>query len=577
MNFVYKCKERIALYVCMAIIALLVFVPLYIHRYYYLGEDSIGYFGIAATMAGKDWSNVLSTIDTFSYGYSLLLIPAIALSKKIGSTLIFAAIINAGLMVLSFYCIYKCCQKIFNVKESLVLAFALALYSGSISASQYYGADLLVLTEFSFLIYVVLLYIEAPKIKYAVLLTTIGTFIYATHRIALIVMISFFVLNVVMLMGKKIDTKLFLEYLIFQIVLFLVAKYAYSINGQLFATVKSMDVNSTAQRTKWLLEEIVTKEFWLRTIKNIFRQLLYLSVSSLGLGLFAIIHFAITTVVNFKKNMFEHPFFYFKGFIICTYLLQILVVSVVLNPTSVSYLGMGRYSDYIVPFLIFLYVIDFVGKKDSNITKYSILCILLWLLINVIGAYCFWYDYNQFENRTVSGFSNFIGESWVMYYSFSWIKVILLIFSFSILIHRISSRQNKFIILTLTLIAYFTFCVIPPFEKEIYKGVEKYEAEYYKLGEILNDHKITTLYWPFGVQSTNFRHCQVYCSNVQMYYYLRDDVDYGSEVEEYFIHESDLTGSNKVIVTLKDTDIINNKNADVLGEFFDFYVVLLAK
>lgn len=69
-------------------------------------DDEFGYWGIAAHMAGYDWSDLMAATDYYSFGYSLVLLPIYFLTQLGVSAVVtyqIAIVMNAIFLILSFF------------------------------------------------------------------------------------------------------------------------------------------------------------------------------------------------------------------------------------------------------------------------------------------------------------------------------------------------------------------------------------------------------------------------------------------------------------------------------------------
>ena len=564
---------------CGVVLSLFVLLPLLRHRYYYLGQDAIGYFGISATMAGKDWSEVLATVDSFYYGYALLLVPGFWLQKKAGDVLIYAAFVNAVLLVLGFVFAYKCFCHFCDKQKSVICALCVSLYSGSICSSQYYGADLLVLFVFWFLCYCLIRFVETYMFRYEIIMAILGAFIVGAHKRAVVVTIAIMVLFFVLLLDRKIDIKVFGVYFLIQLMLLAVACWAHSQYSELFAqVVGKVDVNSVSARWTFFLGEVLTGEFWIRTIKNILRQFLYISVATLNVAMFPIF-IGIRRIINFFERRGEerNTISYLEIFITVVLILQILVVTITLKPTRVDMLGMGRYIDYILPVLVMLFFIEIINDNkvfNKHIVKY----LIIMLIINIIGAVCFRIDYVKFPPGPYSGQGNYVGEAWIVDFDIPWSKICVLLLAAGCYVRyaagvRHTIRKGIGLIL---LTSYFLFCYGAASQKIHDTPVEK-ERDYAILAEAIESNDVTHIYWPYMSYSSEMRHFQVYCANSQFHCYLSDTADYEGNEESIFDRLQEVlersTGAAYFVTESILEKIAEEHSVDVIGNLNNLYMV----
>ena len=576
LNYKLKCENTTGtiIILCLSVVlAICVGMPLFVHRFYYLGSDSVGYFGIAATLAGKDWGDVLATVSSYSYGYALLLIPAFWIQKRAGDVLLYAAFLNTFLIVLSFIFTYKCISRFCQGKKAILYAFGITVYSGSISSSQYYGADVLLLTLFWMLLYLIIRFIDTKKIFYGIMVPLLGTLLYAAHQRALVIVAAIFILYIILVLDKKIDICTFFICLSVQILFLVVIKLGYSNFGAVFPRVTGgEDANSASTRWSYFVEEVFTIEFWFRTIKNIFRQFLYVGFSTLNVAIAPVIIWFFKLKCNRKER---DIIFYLEGFIIAVLLMQIIMVVVMLNPTRVDMLGMGRYVDYIIPSLCMFWFID-IGNENIYQNKKKIVLFIL-MILNLVGIFCFQVDYKILKDLGNFGQGNYVGEAWIVDAGVPWLKVFLLIITFDFFfIFKFNNRSKTMGIIILAV--YFLFCYIHAYPYIHDTTLDK-EENYSFLADEFEEYAITDVYWPYLNGSVEMRHFQVFCSNLQFHCYLSDTAQYEGNENELFKRKSDVLHDREGSVYMmmeKDVEQIADKyNVKVIGQINGLVVAIV--
>jgi hypothetical protein len=102
-------------------------------------DDEFGYWGIAAYLAGFDWSDAVSKIPYYSYGYSLLLVPLFWIFEN-PIHMYKAAIFLNGLMIsASFLLCYDIARKLSREANPYILmaiAFLISMYPTYIAYSN---------------------------------------------------------------------------------------------------------------------------------------------------------------------------------------------------------------------------------------------------------------------------------------------------------------------------------------------------------------------------------------------------------------------------------------------------------
>lgn len=174
-------------------VVLIVFINLYDLTSQYaitIINDEFGYVGIAAQMAGYDFTDTLSTSYYYSYGLSLIL----ALLFKIGLTgaAFFRAVIvlNVLFLVGSFLLTYYFAKELFGTKWDVLIALVVNLYSSNILQSKLSWTE----TLLYFLTWVLLFYVyrlnRKYELKYLAGAMVVAVYMYMVHQRALAAMIA---------------------------------------------------------------------------------------------------------------------------------------------------------------------------------------------------------------------------------------------------------------------------------------------------------------------------------------------------------------------------------------------------
>ena len=125
-------------------------------------NDEFGYVGMAAQMAGYDWTNLLSTTQYYSYGYGIIL----SLLFRIGltGTAFFRAtiVLNVIFLGISFLITCYLADKMIDCKWNVLISLAINLYSSNLMQCKLCWSE----TILYFLVWVWMLLIYQLSIKY---------------------------------------------------------------------------------------------------------------------------------------------------------------------------------------------------------------------------------------------------------------------------------------------------------------------------------------------------------------------------------------------------------------------------
>ena len=136
---IIKKKYNIMFIFCIIIIAVASLWTIGIQERIRVVDDEFAYWGIAATFAGYDWSDILASTGFYSYGYSFLLVP-LYLLHRLGVSIVLiyrmAIAMNGVFLILSFGCYIHLGKKLFPELNKYYLLFAglvTTLYVGNIA------------------------------------------------------------------------------------------------------------------------------------------------------------------------------------------------------------------------------------------------------------------------------------------------------------------------------------------------------------------------------------------------------------------------------------------------------------
>ena len=350
-------------------------------------SDEFGYWGTAAIINGYNWTGTLNNFPYFSFIYSLILCPIMAL--PVGATVMFriALIINALMLVVTFWISCACAKRMYPAlpeRFCALLCAAITVYSAYIYDSQNTSGEILNVLLFWVLFYVCLRFVETPKVSWAVWMSVLAVLNFAAHMRSLSLLLAAVVVIFITAIGKRTSWKLIpaagitigIGLLIFIQTKNLVIQNVYGA-GELAA---ANDVGAQAQKLSALFDPA--------TIYNVFvmcwGRLFYLGTASFLLIYIGVVVGAVAlykTVRTKGKATNSNTTIENNGiaslFLLLALLFSIGISSVfVLDPgDSITYLYYGRYTEYIVGPLI---MIGFVSlyrftKKERKIVFGTIL------------------------------------------------------------------------------------------------------------------------------------------------------------------------------------------------------------
>lgn len=161
-------------------------------------DDEIGYWGIAAQMAGYDWKDIMANVAYYSFGYSILLVPVLwlhrigfsmALCYKV-AILLNVVMLNATIPMALYVC-EKWAPKI-NKYYRLLCILTITLYSNNILQSNTAWPEICIYFLYWCILALAVKVFEEGKIKDIVLLVGISIYIFTVHMRMIAVPIAVF-------------------------------------------------------------------------------------------------------------------------------------------------------------------------------------------------------------------------------------------------------------------------------------------------------------------------------------------------------------------------------------------------
>lgn len=178
--------------------------------------DEFGYFGVAASLAGWDWKEMMATSNYYSFGYSLILVPLIWIAQiGISMSRVYKIVIvlNAFLLVGEYLLIKRVEEKVFvALPESLrkVAALAVSLYIANTVHMNSADPEIALRFLFWCILAVSLSFIQKPGFLNGTFLIILSEYIFAVHMraigvaIAAGVVITFYVVSHFKIMNKRL-------------------------------------------------------------------------------------------------------------------------------------------------------------------------------------------------------------------------------------------------------------------------------------------------------------------------------------------------------------------------------------
>lgn len=361
-------------------------------------SDEFGYWGTAAAISGHDWSGTLSNFPYYSFIYSLILSPVMALPLDATTMFRIGLVINVLMLVVTFWVSIACAKRIYPTlpeKFYTLLCAAITLYSANIFNSQNTSGETLNLLLFWLLFYVCLRFVADPKVSWTIWMSALGVLNFAAHMRSLSLLLAVMVVILITAIGKRRNWRLILTagfttgigILIFNKTKNVVLQNVYG-SGELAAL---NDVGAQTQKLSALFNP--------KTIYNVFvmcwGRLFYLGTASFLLIYIGMIVCAITfyKMVRTKKIVTDESNRCIKNngimslFLLLALLFSIGISSVfILGATKIDYLYYGRYTEYIIGPLVMIGFVSLYrfAKKERKIVFGAIMfhfALSMWMYL----------------------------------------------------------------------------------------------------------------------------------------------------------------------------------------------------
>ena len=180
-------------------------------------NDEFGYLGNAAYLAGYNWSEILTDIPYYSYGYSLILVPLFLILKNGCDIYIGVEIINTIGLIASFFALNYTCGKLFGdisafLRNLICLVATLSAYTYIMAG--YALAECILFFSICFWIAWLIFLLEEPSALKSVVLGMLVAYIHLIHQRALAIVVATSLTILLLCLIKKIDKKTTLAYYI---------------------------------------------------------------------------------------------------------------------------------------------------------------------------------------------------------------------------------------------------------------------------------------------------------------------------------------------------------------------------
>lgn len=391
-------------------IAVLIFIIHIIHvgdiGIFTVLDDEYGYWGNAAFFAGVDWSNTVSKIPYYSYGYSLLLVPLFWIFNNSIYMYKTAIIFNGILLSISFLLCYDLAKKIMNNVNKYILmgiSFLISMYPTYIVYSNIAWCECVLIFIFWLLTWCFLDINEKSSFCKFILIGTLSGYIYIVHQRAIGILIA----SLTVVLTMKIFNKINIKQLFGAIlpIILIMAMHVYTkdiIQSKLWLNNVGILINDYSGQIGKLYQ-LITFDGMFKVFKEVIGQSFYLGASTYLIfyfGLYELIQHERKAIISSLKSKTssvlnnDGKFFLYIFILIAFFLSFSISVIFMINPTGIDHLVYGRYNEITLgPIMLLGFARFMENEAVSNkflliiFLGFGILTVLANLIIKVSGLH----------------------------------------------------------------------------------------------------------------------------------------------------------------------------------------------
>lgn len=337
-------------------------------------NDEFGYWGIAATWAGKDWSELLASTPYYSFGYSVLITPLFFLFSDSAALYQAALWINVIFYVISYYLTFLCGKKIFPTLSDtllLVIGFCITVYSNNIMQCQVAWTEAPLYCIYWLLLYLLIKILEKPNYGVICIYALLNVYQYYIHQRTLGVLLSAIIVFFLLFFCKKISIK--------QLGVFIGVVTLTFIGGNvlkkdivdsLFTSKELVAMNDYSGQASRLKELFTSFEGIVQFLVSIIGKLYYLAASTFLLGLIALIMLgkraigdSIKILFNRFKEVSKETIIYIYIFMSYCAVFLIAAISMSWPAGRLDILIYGRYMEFAIGPILLCGIVWLLSRK----------------------------------------------------------------------------------------------------------------------------------------------------------------------------------------------------------------------
>ncbi|MFR3661982.1 MAG: hypothetical protein ACLTVN_11360 [Blautia hansenii] len=346
-------------------------------------NDEFGYWSVAASIVGYDWTPLIEATPYYSFGYSLFLAAILFFVDNMVIAYKVAIFLNGLFLVASYFCCCYCIKKLFYEKSNFVVSIISSvtiLYSGNIFYSQIAWSEtlLMLLMWVSFSIFISL----EKKITWWKILffsCSLG-YMYIVHQRTIGIIIAAVIVLVLLLWKKKTN---FIYFIFPFVILGGILGIQILVKENLLDTLWSHSVISNTNNVginkdsiSKVLSAFAGEILWL--IKSIGGKVYYLIVATAGIFVLSVVKIIKYYFYKLKNKQYkEASLAYLFAFLSICAMIMICAIQTKNPLERLDYIVYSRYMENALGpvLLIGIYSIS-ENKKKENVFAFSVVFFL---------------------------------------------------------------------------------------------------------------------------------------------------------------------------------------------------------
>lgn len=547
-----------------------------IKNYYFpiVTMDDISYWTTAKYLSGGEIGEVLAKSSYYSYGYSVLITPLVAIVKNPVILIRTIIIFNFVLIALAFLVTDLSMKALFpSIDKNIVtiITFVSYLYVSNISYSRYMMTESLLVFLFSIVVYLLISINNKPTHIKCVLLATISVYMYYTHLRTVGVFLSAVFVLFVLFIKKKISLSHLLAFCAVLIVLFAIGNMVKNLVADtVFYEIQSSDDINNYSHNASKLSILLSQEGIIRFAVDWLCKIFYLNYATCFVGGLSILYCLKCLFEKNEKILKDKIWSLF--IILCfvsTFSIAVIFFIEGDNPARFETVVYGRYIEFIFSPLIAYGILLIMSYKEK-----MIFVAIVNFFVSIIGLGLVIYRFDkagmQYSGSSLSAATHYMFAVYKdldkgIILIFRLLFVMAVIFFFSICRPNLKSM----VVLLLGLTCFFSINIWA-YEKDNKSNKTTYDNQLCAVVQALNENdtqEVKCVIREFD--RNNFaRVMQFLCPDKKFEYLLNDDDICSGDVllvlSDRFYSDLNESGCNYTV--LEKTDLLGVVSIDEVVE-----------